>query len=389
MRATLTVMAAAALLSLTGCNCDGKPGTDGGTGGGSTGGGSGGSGGGSGSGQFTLTLNPATLTVGQGGLATVAVDVTRSGDTGSLSFALSGAPTGVTGAFLPNPTTSDQTTLTLTVTATAAQGSSTLTVTGTGATGARSASLPLTITAPIDVLLVDDDRSDNNKGVANPTASASDNLFRNLLTGGATPYNVYVVPDQANGPTFEQLKNYKTVIWYCASNYSGPGNVNTVSGTDEGVLRSFLDQGARKVIILSSSYFYAQQLGANWTTVTGPWITSYVGLVGYEWDKANNVAYDVTGLNALAGIAMSQAADTPLPTYTDPMNPAAGTDKLFTTPLDPDGNGVIAAAIAVGRKNVGTAATSTVVVFSFPFENLVDAAAPNTKAAVFARLLAY
>jgi serine protease len=87
----------------------------------------------------------------QGGSVTAAVTTAiTSGAAESVAFSVTGLPTGVTAAFSPTSTNSGAgSTLTLTAATTAAVGSYTLTVTGTAATGAHSASLALSVTAPV------------------------------------------------------------------------------------------------------------------------------------------------------------------------------------------------------------------------------------------------
>ncbi len=127
--------------------------------------------------------------------------------------------------------------------------------------------------------------------------------------------------------------------------------------SDEAILKASLDQGGRKLVIFASSYFYGQPSGNNWTTAVGPFLSQYVGAQGIAWDCLNHQTYTTTGVGPMAGISMMVADDAPVNTYTDPINPAAGTEPFFTADLDP-GTGVVAAtAIASGRKNVGTAGT--------------------------------
>lgn len=398
MRSAIFLLMTLAGVAFTSCGSPSTPdgGTGGGSGGGATGGGGGGStGGGTGGGgggstaQFTFALSATSVSLGQGSVSTVTATLTRTGDTGPVAFTLSGQPVGVTGAFNPSSVTSDSTQLTLTAATTAVIGSSSLTVQASGTSGVVTATLPLHVTAPVAVLLVDDDGSDNNQGLANPVASASDDLFRNLLTSAAVPFDVFVVTKDANGPNFAALKNYTTIIWYCGSQYGGTANAGTVSSVDEVNLGAFLDQANRKVVLFADEYLYGTPQGATWTASSSTFVSQYVGAVGYAWDSLNHQAYSATGAGPMAGLALSVASDTPVDTYTDPINPATGTDVLFTAMLDPDGlHGVIAAAIATGRKNVGTAGSSKALYFGFPFENVVDVSA-NSKSAAFAKVLAY
>jgi hypothetical protein len=101
-------------------------------------------------GSYTLAVTPATVPLAQSATATANVALTRTGGfTGAVTFAAEGLPTGVTGAFVPNNTTTDASVLTLTATAAAAVGTSTITVRGT-ATGQtdKTATFQLTVSAP-------------------------------------------------------------------------------------------------------------------------------------------------------------------------------------------------------------------------------------------------
>jgi len=101
-------------------------------------------------GNYTLSLNPATLTVQQGTNGTSTVTITRTGGfAGNVDLTASGLPTGVTAAFNPASTTGNTSTLTLTASATATTGAATVTVKGT-ATGLadQTAALALTVSAP-------------------------------------------------------------------------------------------------------------------------------------------------------------------------------------------------------------------------------------------------
>jgi len=344
---------------------------------------------------FSLRTDPAMVTIGQGGVATVNVTVTRTRETGTVTFAIGGLPTGMTATFAPTSTTADVTTLTLTSSATTPVSTFNLDVSGTGSGSISTSTLRLSVsvTVPVDILLVDDDRSENNDNERDAVASVSDNLFRNLLTQVALPYNVYVVPSESSGPSYEQIKGYKTIIWYCGSHYGGAGNVNTVSGADEVVLKAFLDLGGRKVSIFASSYLYGQSGTNTWQLAEGEWLRNYIGAQGIAWDRLNDNTYTINGVGLFLGTTMGVANGLPLRTFTDPINPAAGTDTFFTALMDPDPdpavNTFVQASVAVGRRNVGTLRTSRVTLFSFPFENLAELMSPNRKLDVFTRVLAY
>lgn len=95
--------------------------------------------------DFELLLAPASLNVVQGTSPTVAVTIDRENFVGGVALFLTGAPTNVTGTFLPGTTNGSASTLTLTIGANVTPGSYTLNVNGNGAPGQRTTPLPLTV----------------------------------------------------------------------------------------------------------------------------------------------------------------------------------------------------------------------------------------------------
>ena len=103
-------------------------------------------------GSFTLSINPATLSVQQGQGGTTAVTIARTAPfAGAVNLVLDGAPTGVTAAFNPGPIPAGSTTSTATISvaASVATGVYSLNVHGsaTGGVTDRLAPLSLTVTA--------------------------------------------------------------------------------------------------------------------------------------------------------------------------------------------------------------------------------------------------
>ena len=94
--------------------------------------------------DFSLSATNATVAQGASGTSTVTV-TPLNGFTGSVTMSVSGLPSGVTGAFSPNPT-STTSTLTLTASATAATGTSTITVTGVSGSLTHTTTFQLTVT---------------------------------------------------------------------------------------------------------------------------------------------------------------------------------------------------------------------------------------------------
>ena len=351
-------------------------------------------------GDFTLSVAPATGSLPSGGSGNVTVTINRtSGFAGAVALTLEGTIVGagagnIAGSFAPNPANGGSSALSLSVGASVAAGDYPLTVRGVAGSLNKTVTLTLSVTASKTVLLVDDDRSANNDAPANPSAtpSPSDTIFKAALDALGTGYNVYVVPsNDLTGPSFDTIKDYETVIWYTASNYGGQDNYTTLSSGDEIVLKAFLDQGNRKAIIVSNSYIYGIYGNAStWKALTNSFLNDYIGGVGAKPDVLNNVAFTASGVagTVAAGLSLSVAKDAPISTYTDVVNPAAGTDTLVTVPANPDGTTIRPVAAVTGKSGAGAAGTSKVIYVGFALENIVDIGT-NSKKTLLQKLLAY
>jgi hypothetical protein len=99
--------------------------------------------------NFTLSANPATLTVSRGASGTSEITITRSGGfTGSVALSASGLPAGVTAIFNPTPAVGTSSTVIFAASSTAAAETVTVTITGAGGSLTRSTTLILTVDAP-------------------------------------------------------------------------------------------------------------------------------------------------------------------------------------------------------------------------------------------------
>ncbi len=101
-------------------------------------------------GSYTLaaTPNKVSMVQGSGGMSRTTVRP-ANGFSGSVSFAATGLPRGVTAAFSPNPAT-ETSTLTLTASTTAAVGETTVTIRGTSGSLTATTTLSLTVTGTMD-----------------------------------------------------------------------------------------------------------------------------------------------------------------------------------------------------------------------------------------------
>jgi hypothetical protein len=97
--------------------------------------------------NFSMSSNPTSLTLTQGGSGTSAITVTAlNGFTGSVSLSITGCPTGATCSLNPTSVTpGTNSTLTVSTTANATTGTFTLTVTGTSGTLVHSTTVGLTV----------------------------------------------------------------------------------------------------------------------------------------------------------------------------------------------------------------------------------------------------
>src|SRR5207249_2978291 len=100
--------------------------------------------------DYTLSLSPTALTIGQGATGITTVTIARTNFTGAVTLSLGNAPAGVTGSFNPAAPTGTSSTLTVSVGAAAVPGVYNLTVDGTATTGNHSTPLTLTVSAAPD-----------------------------------------------------------------------------------------------------------------------------------------------------------------------------------------------------------------------------------------------
>jgi uncharacterized protein YjdB len=351
---------------------------------------------GSGNGDFGISVAPAAPSVAQGGSSSVTVSISRyANNVGNVQLSLTGnVPSGLTANFSPNPETGSGSTLTLTASASTAKGTYNLFVEGQSSQDTETTALTVTVTAPHDTLLVDQDDSSNNYGY-DSNLSASDSLFQTLLNSAGVGYDVYVAPNGGNGPNASQLEKYTTVIWY-----NGNAYYDVPTSADKLSMQTYLDQGGKKLVLFYTEYPY--DIGANWTSTSGDsFFANYIGAMGgveapYNNAKGsglNHQSYPVAGVSSVvtSGDSYNVQNDTPLKTYTSAINPAAGTDALLTVSADPDRSGTDRdVPIIVGRKSVGTAGSSKVIYSGLTFENIYEPASDNTnKLQLLKQLLSY
>jgi hypothetical protein len=97
--------------------------------------------------DFSFNVNPTTTSVRRGSTATYTIAITRlNGFTGSITFSLSGQPSGTTVTFSPNPTTGNSVTLTIKTATSTSRRTYNMTITGVSGTLNHSTPIQLTVT---------------------------------------------------------------------------------------------------------------------------------------------------------------------------------------------------------------------------------------------------
>src|SRR5213594_3667198 len=134
--------------------------------------------------DYTLSLSPAALTIGQGATGNTTVTITRTNFTGAVTLSLGNAPAGVTGSFNPAAPTGTSSALTVSVGAAVAPGVYNLTVDGTATAGNRSTPLTLTVSAAPDYSLSLAPAALTVAQAANGTATVT--ITRTNFTGAVT-----------------------------------------------------------------------------------------------------------------------------------------------------------------------------------------------------------
>lgn len=188
--------------------------------------------------DFSVSANPATLSVNRSAQVASAITVTRTGGfSGNVTFGVTGLPNGVTASFNPSSTLATSSTLTLTASSTATTGSATIMVTGTSGSTVRSTPINLTVNAPNFTLSANPANLTVNRG-NNGTSSISITRtggFTGNVTFSATgvPGGVTASfnPVSAGGPS--------TVLTFVVSNTATLGTAQvTVTGTGGGLTRT-------------------------------------------------------------------------------------------------------------------------------------------------------
>ena len=172
--------------------------------------------------DFSLSATPASETVAAGGSTSYATTVTPSGGfSSSVTLSVSGLPTGASGSFSPNPTSSTST-LTVTTSATTPAGTYPLTISGTSGS--------LTHTTQVTLLI---------SATTNPDFSISASpASQTVVPSGAVSYSITVTPSGgfsgAVTVSVSGLPKGATATFSQTSTYAWTLTVNTTTSTKMG-----------------------------------------------------------------------------------------------------------------------------------------------------------
>jgi hypothetical protein len=248
--------------------------------------------------------NEGNASVGQGTSATTYVSVnTNFGFSGSVSFSLSGLPSGVTASFSPNSSTG-QSTLTLTATNTASPGLYLATI--SGSSGKMLATTPLYVS----VVMTNFSLYCNGMVQLGQGASATGYVYLNSTSGfaGSVELTASGLPTGITASFSPNPTTQNSVMTLTASNSVAPGQYNfTLNGT-AGSLTAYTEV---QVIVYAPTFtMYVPNVSLG----QGTSATSYINVYP-QYGFTGSIQLAVTGLPT--GVT---ASFTP--------NPATGSSKL-------------------------------------------------------------
>ena len=165
------------------------------------------------------------------------------------------------------------------------------------------------------------------------------------------------------------------MIWF--TGLSGDGSDTTLTPANEANLKTYLDQGG-KLFLCGDDYTY-QRYGGSYKFTAGQFPYDYLG-VDSTTDHSASVPYNIAGVGYALTDGMAFTVDTmPVQPYPDDMV------KIPAAMYDFDVTAKVGEKQAIQYSN-GVFRT---VFFAFPFENIIDGAAPNTKGQLMSRILGW
>lgn len=226
------------------------------------------------------------------------------------------------------------------------------------------------------LLLVDDDRSDNNLATPSSRLSASDELYRRLLLEGdgksSLIYDSVTVERYSNGPSLDTMAKYDAILWYTAAEYGGQkDNAIVLSDKDTDNLMAWMAKG-KMLAVFSPGYIsniqgfvkVAKSNEEQWTKVEDAFLSETLGLNG---GRGLIHRFNEVDVQTEDSQKFHLAGRKPVEAQISPVNPAKAKALMFAN-LNPDNKGPRLVPCAVA--NVTDKGSALYVGFSF--ENIVE-----------------
>jgi hypothetical protein len=221
------------------------------------------------------------------------------------------------------------------------------------------------------ILLVDDDRSDNNFYPGDSRQSPSDRIFLKLIAdavGGDTKaWSVESVKPYGSGPGIDRLRPYSLALWYTGSNYGGnPDNSAVLSIEDEKTVRRYLEEVGGTVILISPGYLSKVHSPTYGDTAIWPFLSEVLGVRGgaglaQRFEPGTVKASDGESFNVGKG---SATVETQFSTLI-PQNATVLFTAMLNKAKKSDAPSPVATAATYGKGRI--------IYVGFTFENLADA----------------
>jgi uncharacterized membrane protein len=261
--------------------------------------------------NYTLSLNPAALTIARGANAPTTVTITRTNFTGAVTLSLGGAPAGVTGSFNPAAPTGTSSTLIVSVGAAVAPGVYNLTVDGTATAGNRSTPLTLTVSAAANYTLSLNPAALMIKQGANDNTTVT--ITRTNFTGAVTlslgnaPAGVTgsFIPAAPTGTSSELTVNVGAAVAPGVYNLTVEGTATAGSRSTPLTLTVESSAGGNVTVDFSGCPVADRAVWLAYQNGTGPWIPVAGGGDVYSFNITSSrggLAYVLLGAGGTSSV---------------------------------------------------------------------------------------
>lgn len=180
------------------------------------------------------------------------------------------------------------------------------------------------------ILLVDDNRDESNAldGVERD-ATAADKMYRELLAAEGLKFDVEVVQTYKDGPSFDKLSQYDTVIWYVGGGYN-----DELTGNDRTTVRAWVMSGKKNLYLFAPGFINALSYDSTaksnlerWQSCDNSLMSKVFGLRGGSGLISRFIEGDMIDVDTKDLYMVGKGSATE--TIFSPLNPATGTRPLL------------------------------------------------------------